>query len=230
VRHDQQALERLVYSLLGKLHDIKNNMNCIHGFAANINEMAVEKDLDVDDIAKFSEIILNSVRSMDTSLAEVLSLAKGEPHKTLVDLTELIRTEIDLVSAMAGEIKIIAHPKEDCLLYIDKRQIGTVIKELLHNAVYASQNSGGKEIAVKTSFYDNPEKERHSVCIEVHNRGHIPEKDLERIFQLSFTTRATGSGVGLTAARSTIEMHGGKIKCRNDGDHVVFKIYLPRNL
>lgn len=228
--NEKEGFDHLVQTFFGRVHDMKNSINCIGGFADCLKDMVSDKNPDPVKIARFSDIILNNAKKIDNSIHDILSFANDEPQKTLVDITELIMEEINSVSAMAGDIGIFFDQKKNCLLYVDRRQIGSVIKELLHNAVCASKENGGKEIMIRTYFYDDPIKERHSLCIKIRNHGHVPEKDLERIFQFSFTTKTKGSGIGLTAARKAVEMHGGKIKCRNENDMVVFQIFLPRNI
>jgi two-component system sensor histidine kinase HydH len=58
--------------------------------------------------------------------------------------------------------------------------------------------------------------------------GGIPEENLARIFEPYFTTKADGSGLGLTIARRIVEVHGGAIRARSEhGGGTRFEISVP---
>jgi len=70
-----------------------------------------------------------------------------------------------------------------------------------------AQPSRDGRIVLRTRF------EGGWVCIAVEDTGPgIPAEDLEHVFDLFFTTRERGSGVGLPLVRQTVELHGGDVR------------------
>lgn len=56
----------------------------------------------------------------------------------------------------------------------------------------------------------------------------IPREDLERIYERDFTTKATGSGIGLHVARALVEIHGGVIRVESEeGRGTLVEVRLP---
>ena len=65
-----------------------------------------------------------------------------------------------------------------------------------------------------------------NITIKVQDSGPgIPDKDLEKIFEPMYTTKTTGTGLGLVICKSIIEQHGGTISVSNKP--TTFTITLP---
>ena len=70
------------------------------------------------------------------------------------------------------------------------------------------------------------EKDREGVKIQIKDSGPgIPEENLEKIFEPMFTTKATGTGLGLASCKQILEMHKGTISVKNNP--TTFTITLP---
>ncbi len=99
---------------------------------------------------------------------------------------------------------------EDMLLYADENLVGRVLNNLLKNAVEAIGE--GSDGWVKVNSFLN---EREDVIIEVSNSGEpIPPEVEERIFIPFFTTKAGGSGIGLSISRQIMRLSGGTLTLR----------------
>jgi len=87
----------------------------------------------------------------------------------------------------------------------------------------ASQAVDGKgEISIRIKDQEN------DVIIEVEDSGPgIPENVLPKIFEPLFTTKQTGTGLGLPSCKSIIDRHGGTISVRNNP--TIFSIQIPKN-
>ncbi len=92
------------------------------------------------------------------------------------------------------------------------------MSNLINNAVHALDGQGEIEI---TSSSDSK-----NVIIQVKDSGPgIPDENLEKIFEPMFTTKNTGTGLGLVICKSIIEQHGGSISVNNNP--TTFTIKLP---
>ncbi len=119
---------------------------------------------------------------------------------------------------------------------IDVGQIQQVLMNLLINAAdaigeqAASLQYAGKayegRIGIKTSFT----KQSDTITIEVSDNGTgIPPEAQEKVFNLHFSTKKGGHGLGLHNCRKVMEQHGGTIEVRSQvNEGTVFTVTLPR--
>jgi signal transduction histidine kinase len=107
------------------------------------------------------------------------------------------------------------------LLTFDERYLKQVLLNLVKNAA-AAMPEGGK-LTVRTWHKDN------EAFISVLDTGvGIPEENLSKIFEPYFTTKATGSGLGLTLVFKIIREHQGEISVKSrEGEGTCFTISLP---
>jgi signal transduction histidine kinase len=104
---------------------------------------------------------------------------------------------------------------------LDLDQMQQVLLNLVRNAVEATP-AGGR---IKLSCY----REGHNAVMAVSDTGDgITEQDLPRIFDLYFTTKLEGTGMGLSLANQIVQAHGGVIEVESeDGKGSVFRVVLP---
>jgi two-component system nitrogen regulation sensor histidine kinase NtrY len=105
----------------------------------------------------------------------------------------------------------------------DKGLLEQVFINLLKNAMDASAIDGSGNISVYIH-----KKENETVRVTVGDNGHGIEEDvLPKIFIPFFTTKAKGSGIGLSFSRQVIKLHNGSIKVQSTaGEGTVFTIEL----
>ncbi len=75
----------------------------------------------------------------------------------------------------------------------------------------------------------NARKHKNKVYIEVVDTGcGIPKKDMEKIFEPLYTTKARGIGLGLSVSKNLVEVNGGSIKVESTkGKGATFTVVLP---
>ena len=98
----------------------------------------------------------------------------------------------------------------DLLLYADESLIAHVVTNILKNAVEAGATS------ITLAAYTAPDD---SVCIDISNNGKpIPTDEAQQIFVPFFTTKPTGSGIGLSISRQIMKQSGGSIELITSSD------------
>ena len=110
-------------------------------------------------------------------------------------------------------------------ILIDKAQIIQVFNNLIKNSIQSLYNKAEGEITISCK------KEHESVVVSVSDNGSgIKDIDREKIFIPHFTTKSTGSGIGLSLVKQIIENHGGEIWFNSEeGKGSEFAFKLPLN-
>ena len=115
-----------------------------------------------------------------------------------------LHTEIRMGFSPSGELE------GGLLLYADESLIAHVVTNILKNAVEAGAT------AITLAAYTAPDD---SVCIDISNNGKpIPSEEAQQIFVPFFTTKPTGSGIGLSISRQIMKQSGGSIELIPSGN------------
>ncbi len=106
---------------------------------------------------------------------------------------------------------------------IDKAQLKQALLNLLLNAIEATSAGG--------NIFINAYSEAQEARIEIADTGiGIPEENLSKIFDLYFTTKDTGTGIGLALVNRIVTEHGGRIEVTSQEDKgTSFILSLPTN-
>jgi signal transduction histidine kinase len=109
--------------------------------------------------------------------------------------------------------------------FLDAGQVKQVLINLVKNAMEALEDKQGAELRLTAK------RVLDEVLIEVHDNGAgIPPAILEKIFVPFFTTKAEGSGIGLSLSRQILRNHGGQLSVASTpGTGTAFHITLPLN-
>jgi len=111
---------------------------------------------------------------------------------------------------------------EDLSIEADPDQLKQALVNLASNALEAMSPGGELTLA--------SEVEPHQVLIEVRDTGKgISSEDLPRVYDLYYSRRSGGSGIGLSIVKRIIEAHQGKVEVVSEvGVGTTFQITLPR--
>jgi two-component system, NtrC family, nitrogen regulation sensor histidine kinase NtrY len=220
---EMEAWQNLVRVLT---HEIMNSVTPISSLAGIVeeelkNHMAVQQEapltkdqlndihLSLQTISKRSEGLIHFVKEFRS----LTSIPKPKPAqiavKTLLEeLTMLHRKELMEKSI---QLKISVYP-EDLTISADKNMIEQVIINLIKNAIQAFEDQENKLIELKASLN---EKSRPVIAVKDNGSGIDPEA-MEKIFIPFFTTKKTGSGIGLSLSRQIMRQHQGTLTVKSN--------------
>jgi two-component system cell cycle sensor histidine kinase/response regulator CckA len=157
----------------------------------------------------------------------------GSPVFKVVPMTVLIKDCVDF-SLRGARVKAELDIAEDLWhAEVDEGQVCQVIQNLVRNAEQAMPGGGTIMVTAGNLHLDRksglPLHAGKYLEIAIRDQGEgIPEKLLGRIFDPYFTTKKTGSGLGLAVCYSIIRHHGGHIAARSEpGAGATFYVYLP---
>jgi two-component system, cell cycle sensor histidine kinase and response regulator CckA len=216
-----QNLESLGILAGGIAHDFNNMLATILGRISLSIHI-----LPNGEVKKHLSEAENSVRRATGLTRQLLTFAKGgQPEKTIINLQKIIK-ETSVFSLSGSNIAPEFHFNDTVTIEADGGQISQVIQNLVINAKQAMP-LGGK-ILISTENYSD-ENSQLFVKLKIKDSGAgIPENILDKIFDPYFTTKETGTGLGLSVCHSIIRQHEGKIEVESEtGKGTEFTILLP---
>ncbi|WP_198555458.1 PAS domain-containing hybrid sensor histidine kinase/response regulator [Colwellia sp. 75C3] len=165
---------------------------------------------------------------------QLLTFAKGgDPLFEIIDVKQIIRDSIELSLSGSGVKTILTLPKDLWMLNADRGQLSQVLTNLLINAVHAMPRGGTLTIeAINIKKFTHniiPHISGEFVGLKISDQGiGISDEQQKHIFDPYFTTKQSGSGLGLATAHSIIAKHNGYISVESElGKGTTFSIYLP---
>lgn len=196
-------------------HDLKQPLTIMYTYAEMLTPEILSK-LDSKDKEKWLRL-QNSIFDMNRIIEDVLDFARTtEIKKKKSSLLSILRLALNHVKSSYGiEINL---PEKDISLNCDSRKIEGVMSNLLNNAVQALDEQGEIDVSISS--------DSKFVIIRIKDSGSgIPDENLDKIFEPMFTTKKTGTGLGLVICKSIVEQHGGTITVSNKP--TTFTIKLP---
>ncbi len=207
----------------GVAHQIRNPLNSIHMIAQVFQR---QPDLP-KNLADQAQHIHQESGRIENIIKQFLDFAKPRrPVYLPFDLGVLIEETIGIQSSALGEKNIKFQVHTNSLpVELDRDFLIEVLENLLRNSIEAMSGQG--IIEVKTSV------EAEEILISISDNGPgIAESDRNNIFDLYFTTRPSGTGLGLSLSAQMIAAMGGRLTLEDqpglDGQGARFHIRLPR--
>ncbi len=212
----------------GLAHEIKNPLSTIN---LNLELMAEELDESPESSPRDRRFLqkINTLqrecRNLQQILEAFLQFARlGEWKCAPRDINDLVREFITFYQPQAEDhgIEISPHLAADLpLVDVDESLIRQVLLNLALNAQQAMPEGGLLELQT----YLGPE----GVCLEfIDNGSGMDERTRSRMFEAFYSTRTSGSGLGLPTVKKIIEAHRGQIACESEiGRGTRFTITLP---
>jgi signal transduction histidine kinase len=212
----------------GLAHEIRNPLVAIK----TLTHLLPERLDDEEFRDQFLKIACGEVDRISSLVTELLDFARpSDPKLEFEDVNTILDGMILLVSTETKkkQVSILRSYASDLPpVQIDREQIKQVFLNILLNAVEATPENG--KITVKTRSFMKPGGEPY-VQIEFTDTGcGIPGKHMEDIFNPFFTTKSTGSGLGLSISNQIVQDHRGYIDVESQLDKgSSFFVNLPVN-
>lgn len=136
------------------------------------------------------------------------------PDKKSILLSQLFESMTTLINYEPGNERIqiswdLVH--DDLEIYADKKQISQVLINLMKNSLEALKDSENGKILLRGGINKNG---RAQISVTDNGAG-IPEDLMDKIFIPFFTTKESGSGVGLSLSRQIMQLHGGSLTVKS---------------
>jgi PAS domain S-box-containing protein len=157
-----------------------------------------------------------------------LLFKKGTSERELVDVAEVVREMIVLLHGEAMRYFIVVRTELDAdtpPVMADRMQLQQVLMNLMLNGIDAMKDADeARELAIKSQRAEN---DQVLVCVSDTGLG-LPLQQADQLFNAFFTTKADGTGMGLSISRSIVESHGGRLWAANNSPRgASFRFTLP---
>ncbi|MBF0118713.1 MAG: PAS domain-containing sensor histidine kinase [Desulfobacterales bacterium] len=189
----------------GVAHEVRNPLSSIKGFATYFKE----KYKEVNEDQKIANIMINEVERLNRVVGQLLELSKPITiSNNRVKIKSFVESSLKLIENKAQKINIKINIDSSIEYAVfDPDKLNQILLNLYLNAIEAMKGFG--ELTVNV-LYDLQKK---WLKFKVSDTGAgISQNNLPHIFDPYFTTKSTGTGLGLTIVHNIISAIGGKIE------------------
>lgn len=238
-RNAAQKLESLGVLVGGIAHDFNNLLTGIMGNASLVLEDLPPNAAPREAIADIETAARHAAQLVRQMLAYA---GKGKADKQLLDLGQVVRDIGQLLRTVVSKKAVLTfdHPPDPVFIYADESQVRQVIMNLLTNASQALEDQPGAITvriglaAIATSrlrraFLGEEATPGDFAFVSVEDTGSgIPPDTMARMFDPFFTSRPSGTGLGLAATLGIMRGHGGVIEVDTTvGRGSSFRVFFP---
>jgi PAS domain S-box-containing protein len=222
-RNDQ--LETVSQMAASIAHEVRNPMTSVQGFL-----QLMSKEVDpVHAHSMYLHVMEEDLKRINSIITEYLNFSRmGSDSQEDVWVGTLLHNTYTLLQSEAnlkGIELVLSLSGKDPLLIANANGLKQVLINLARNGMEAMKEQGGGKLTLALETTCD-----HIVLMVKDTGPGIPARELERIFKPFYTTKQTGTGLGLFVSKKIIEEHNGTIRVQTEEEYgTIFSIYLPKN-
>lgn len=225
---ESEKIEAVKSLAAGVAHEIGNPLNSLN-IHLQVAERKIKKRADpelAEELLESIEIARSEIKRLDFIVEKFLNAVRpSRPNLEPTDLNELLNEAVTFIGPEISDRRIsttLELTENLPVLNVDRDQFKQVCYNLIRNSSQAMGSDG--ELTIRTGFNDE------NVVVTFADDGPgIPPDQVSRVFEPYYTTKKTGSGLGLMIVHRIVNEHAGEIQFRSDeGIGTEVTIYLPR--
>jgi two-component system, NtrC family, sensor kinase len=209
--HELERLRSGALAALGRMatqvaHELKNPLAGLRLYARHL-EQRLEARGDGEG-AELAGRITSTVDHLASVVADITAFGRPrELHRALTAIVPVLDECVSLASAGKEGVEVVRAYEADCPeAMVDPRELRKVFLNLLVNGVEALEGHG----RLTVSLVHSTDEGWITVTIEDTGIG-MNDETLSRVFDMFFTTKPKGTGLGMAIARSVVDHHGGEL-------------------
>ena len=211
-------------------HEIRNPLATIGGFGRSI----LKKPNDESAVTRKARVIVSEVSRLEELLTDLLDMARTRPlQREPESINEIVEHSILLAEAdiRSYNVQVEREFAPDLpMIYVDRARLLQAFLNTIRNGAQAMTDGGVLRVATRLTTHQSENGEpQETIEIEIGDSGcGIPQRALQQVFDPFFSTKVSGSGLGLPVTRRIIEDHGGRIDVQSyEGQGTTFVFSLP---
>jgi hypothetical protein len=210
-------------------HEIRNPLATIGGFARSV----LKKPDDAESVTRKTTVVVNEIARLEELLTDLLDMARPRPLNILPNsLNEMLDHALLLADSeiKASGATVVRELQPDMpLVPCDRGRLLQALLNTIRNGVQAMPDGGTLKVATRVA-QRGPTAPAFAE-IEISDTGHgISERALKQVFDPFFSTKVSGSGLGLAVTKKILQDHGGQIDVfsqEGEGTTFIFTLPLP---
>lgn len=202
-------------------HEIRNQVSICDVYCEIIKKQLTKNGIENDSIERAVECIQKSVKMINNSLIDLKTL--DNLKQSICYVNDLVEESINLgkVYIQDKQIQINSNLKENVQIYVDENKFLGCLINLIKNAIEAIETKG--EITISTEITSK------KCIIKISNNGKpISPSAQKELFNEGFTTKKTGSGLGLYICKNNLEQQDAALSLiKSTAQKTEFEIQIP---
>ena len=223
---ESERLNALRLLAAGVAHEIGNPLNSLH-IHLQLMERSVQKlhDGEKSELEQSIDVARSEVNRLDSIVTQFLkAIRPSRPQLRPENVNTIVEEAVRFFAPELQDRDIVVEQelRSDLpLLQLDRDQMKQAFYNVIKNSVEAMHRHG--TLRIRTDLADT-----HVIVRFVDTGGGISAENLSRVFEPYFTTKPTGSGLGLLIVRRIVREHGGELSIESSqGEGLTLTIRLP---
>lgn len=202
-------------------HEIRNHLSICDMYSQIIKKNLEKEGIQNQSVENALDCIRKSIQIMGTNLMELKSLNVNTPK--ILDFKNVVLKGIELAKAYVEDkdIKFEVFIKNSGNIFADENRLEACIVNIIKNGIEAIEISG------KISVYGEI-RAKYAVLRVINDGKCIPKSKQEQIFNNGYTTKESGSGLGLSICKKYLASQNSELKLvKSTRAETIFEISIP---
>ncbi|GAF65931.1 hypothetical protein BTS2_2831 [Bacillus sp. TS-2] len=215
--HQMEAVSHIA---AGVAHELRNPLSVIKGFL-QLAQLT-------NDFQKYYDTILAELNRMNAIIEDFLSVSRRKMDRKLQSPVQIMKSLVEIMKAecLLHDVEFSMNLKETALLInVNESIIKQIMLNLLRNSIEAfGKSNQNRKFKITTNICDN----EYFILVKDNGKG-MPDEVLKQLGKPFFTTKESGTGIGIPLCKKMIEDHGGTFKIEstfNVGTTVILSLPL----